>query len=85
MIYNDLLKNTLPDSGCRVDYDESANELKKFTCQLLNANGQVTTGYIYASDESEAKTMLNEARYRFANLVESKLARVHPEQKKGIF
>ncbi len=59
--------------------------MKKFTCQLLNNNGQVTTGYIFAENENEAVSMLNEAKYRFANLVESKLSPVHPEQEKGIF
>lgn len=59
--------------------------MKKFTCQLLNNNGQVTTGYIFAESESEAISMLSEAKYRFANLVESKLSPVHPKQTKGIF
>lgn len=59
--------------------------MKKFTCQLLNNNGQVTTGYIFAESENEAINMLSEAKYRFANLVESKLSPVHSEQKKGIF
>lgn len=59
--------------------------MKKFTCQLLNSNGQVTTGYVFAESESEAFNMLNEAKYRFANLTESKLSPIHPEQKKGIF
>lgn len=58
--------------------------LRRFSCQLLNDNGQVTSARVYAESEDEAKRMLNDACYKYANLAPAN-ALVHHSQVKGIY
>lgn len=82
-MYNDLMRNQLAENeSCHVDYD--APPLARFSCQLLNGNGQVTSARVYAESMQEAESLLRAANYRFENLSPS-LSPVHPAQEKGIF
>lgn len=81
--YQTLMASQLAENEtCSIGCDTPT--LRRFSCQLLNNNGQVTSARVYADNKGEAESMLNEACYKYANLSES-ADLIHPDQQKGIF